>query len=749
MMLRRQVLVASSLLSSCLAFAADVPKWINPGGMWMPEQIKQQKGLLGKLGVQDPAFFSDPQRMSSVVSLGFCSASFVSKKGLVITNHHCARDAVNHMTKEALARGDASADYVKTGFYAKKLEEEAPAGSGYHVYVTQSEEDVTARVTAGLELIVDHTARGFAQENRIKAIEQDAEKADSDIKAEVKAYFRGEKFILIKKLNIKDVRVVYVPENRIGNFGGETDNWHWQRQVGDYSFLRAYVSPDGKSREYHKDNVPYAPKSFLQIEPLGIKEGDLALVAGYPGRTVRLHTAGEIKWRVEEFIPFTQKKYGSLRTLLGELSGKKEDWRKKLDGRIKSLDNSMNNYKESMAALKRINYVAKKKEQQDAMSVWGKGAPRYTEAIEEMEIATAKLRQNWKKDDVFTNFSVNFISSLIHVFRSATHIARMAEERSKPDAERHPDYQERKWKEMIQEEEEAQLGYDSEISKQILHWVLKQAIDNAAAPDFVQEDILPELVKGDGVDIYIRSQIDKLYVATSLEKKETRVQLLKEATVESLHASTDPIIQIGLKLAAIQKIQDNKDRHDNGVLFKVVPRYIDTLRAFLEAQGKLLAPDANSTLRVTFGHVAGYRSQTKEGEWQYPFTDLDSLVQKHRIGDKEFEVPERILGSVQCRKFAPFGAGPCGNVHVNFLAALDTTGGNSGSAALNSSGKLIGLLFDGNSDALYSDYEFNGKEVRSILVDIRYVLWLMTYIDNTTRLLEEVGLAGWKQDHAE
>ncbi len=730
MISRRQMLVLSSLLSSSFAYGKS---WVNPGGMWMPEQIKEQAALLQKLGVKDPAFFSDPQRMSSIVSLGFCSASFVSKHGLVITNHHCAAGAVSRMTKEAQSRGDTTADYFKKGFYAPQLKDEAAAGSGYHVYVTQSEEDVTSTVNKDLDKIQDPTARGLAQENRCKELVQLAEKADSTIKAEVKSYFRGEKFILIKKLNIKDVRVVYVPEQRIGNFGGDTDNWHWPRQVADFSFLRAYVGPDGKPRDYHPDNVPYQPKSFLRVEAKGIKDGDLALVAGYPGRTVRLQPAGEIAWKVEENIPFIQEKYGSLRVLLRKLSEAKLEWRKKLDDRIKSLDNSLKNYDESTAALKRISYVARKKTQQNEMIAWAKGSKSHAGSIEDMERVTAILRADWKKEDVFNNFSVNFISDLIHVFASATHIARMAEERGKADAERHPDFQERKWKENIQDEEESQLGYDSELSRQILEWVLVRAVQSPVEqqPDFLRDILDVEKAKKD--PSYIRTRIDELYAATTLEKLETRVQLLNEATPESLRASKDPILQIGLKLAEVRKIQDNKERHDAGALYQVAPRYMATLRTFAAKKKKLLAPDANSTLRITFGHVAGYFS-TPRNQWQVPFTDLDSLVKKHKEGDPEFDVPEKIRKVVQEQGF--------GKVAVNFLAALYTNGGNSGSAAMNAKGSLVGLLFDGNSDALYSDYEFNDKEVRSILVDIRYVLWIMKHIDETHRLLGEMGITG-------
>lgn len=732
MISRQRMLILSSLLSSSVACATD-HAWVNPGGMWMPEQIKQQADLLQQLGVEDPAFFSDPQRMSSIVSLGFCSASFVSKQGLVITNHHCAAGAASRMTKEAQSRGDTTADYFKKGFYAPELKDEGPAGSGYHVYVTQSEEDVTSIVNKDLDKIQDPTERGIAEENRCKELVQIAEAADSTIKAEVKSYFRGEKFILIKKLNIKDVRVVYIPEQRIGNFGGDTDNWHWPRQVADFSFLRAYVGPDGKPRDYHPDNVPYQPKSFLHVEAKGIKDGDLALVAGYPGRTVRLQPAGEIAWKVEENIPFIQEKYGSLRVLLGKLSEEKLEWRKKLDDRIKSLDNSLKYYNESSAAVKRISYVANKKTHQDEVAAWALDSITHAGAIESMEKVTAALRVDWKKDDIFNNFSVNFISDLIHVFASATHIARMAEERGKPDAERHPDFQERKWEENIQEEKESQLGYDSELSRQILEWVLLRAVQSPAEqhPDFLRDVLDVEKAKKD--PSYIRTRIDELYAATTLEKLETRIQLLNEATPESLRASKDPILQIGLKLAEMKNVQDNKDRHDAGALYQVVPRYMATLRAYAAEQKKLLAPDANSTLRITFGHVGGYFSAPRN-EWQVPFTDLDSLVKKHKEGDPEFDLPEKIRTLVHKRGFE--------DVPVNFLAALDTTGGNSGSAAMNAKGSLVGLLFDGNSDALYSDYEFNATEVRSILVDIRYVLWIMKHIDETYRLLGEMGITG-------
>jgi len=253
--------------------------------MWMPEQIYEQADLLRSLGlVIDPAHLSNPasSTLQAVISLGFCSGSFVSREGLIITNHHCAQGMLSYLSKEDQGQG-LEADYVKTGFHATAPMLERPVSPSQRVYVTQAFEDVTSEMLAGFEEIADVEERGRLIEQRSKEIIGRAEAGHENLRAEVKSFFRGERYILIKKLELKDIRMVYAPPKGVGFFGGDTDNWVWPRHTGDFALLRAYVAPDGSSQPYAPENVPFVPENFLRIDKTGLEAGDMVLVAGYPG----------------------------------------------------------------------------------------------------------------------------------------------------------------------------------------------------------------------------------------------------------------------------------------------------------------------------------------------------------------------------------------------------------------------------------------------------------------------------------
>jgi len=710
--------------------------------MWMPEQIAEQGPLLKTLGVENPEIFGDPLKMSHIASLGFCSASFLSNSakgsGLAITNHHCVAGMLNYMTQaEKKENPNSTADYGRSGFYAATQEEERSAGPAQFMYVTQSLEDVTHTVNAGLLAIADPIARGKQQEENVKALIKEAEAGQKDIRAEVKSYFEGERFYLIKKLRIQDVRVVYVPNIQIGNFGGDTDNWHWPRQVGDFAWIRAYVAPDGSSRGYDKDNVPYVPTSILTIEPNGVKEGDLTLVAGYPGHTDRLRTAGDVRWDATQYKPYVLAKYGSFLPFLEALGKEKEEWRLKLDSKIKSFHNTVKKFQSEKSALERIGFLEEKERNQKEIERWAAGYSKFAGSIKKMEAMEADLRKDWLEFEVYNNFGENAIAGIVQIFASSITIVRMAQERPKADADRHPDYQKRNWEDIRKKETDSQSRYDSELSQRVLHWVITRAVslpDNKI-PAFIQM-IVPDVAKARISADYITKKIRHLYSHTQLENLETRLALFNTASLKKLKSSSDPMIKIALQLAVLKRQQDDKGRRASGLSLEVAPKYIETVRAYARSKEQLLAPDANSTLRITFGHVEGCTSPLTT-EWKAPFTDVASLILKHKAGDAEFEVSQKIRDVVE--------ATPAfGKVPVDFLATLDTTGGNSGSAAMNTKGHLVGLLFDGTDETLYSDFVFKGEEVRSILVGTPYILWVMKYIDHTDRLLEEIGLSHWE-----
>ncbi|MEL6543554.1 MAG: S46 family peptidase, partial [Myxococcota bacterium] len=251
-------------------------------GMWQPHQLDQHKAELNRLGFKlETSNLTDLSAypMGAVVSLGNCTASFVSPQGLVVTNHHCARGSIQF-------NSTPKANYLRDGFLAATQRDELPAAPGSRVYVTEASTDVTSRVLAGIDRQTEPRKRYQIVDDRRKAIIAECE-ATEGYRCEVRTFHNGKSFFLEKKLEIRDVRLVYAPADMVGRYGGDVDNWQWPRHTGDFSFYRAYVSPEGKPADFSKDNVPYSPALHLKVEPNGVYEGDFVMVAGYPGKTQR------------------------------------------------------------------------------------------------------------------------------------------------------------------------------------------------------------------------------------------------------------------------------------------------------------------------------------------------------------------------------------------------------------------------------------------------------------------------------
>jgi hypothetical protein len=711
--------------------------------MWTPDLIAKQAATLHELGLAIPVQnLSNPSSstLQAVVSLGGCSGSFVSRDGLVITNHHCVEGMLNYLSNQERSRhADEPKDFVKDGFYARTRVKERPAGPSERIFVTQVLRDVTSEVMHG---VLDEQAlvkRAQKIKERINAIVAAEKALVPNSRVEVKSFFSDETFTLIRQLEIQDVRLVYAPPSAVGFYGGDTDNWVWPRHTGDFGILRAYVAPDGSARPYHPDNVPYQPQNFLKVavgNESWVKANDLVLVAGYPGSTNRLDTGEEVQEEVTRQIPHQLERYGSFRALLKVLSDSDPALATKLQSRIFAFDNFLKNRREALSAMQAIDYVSEKMREQEQLRAWVAADPArqrvWGAALEELEALRTRYAGEAEK--------IELDESIIghDLVTAALEIVSMAHQRLKPDANRAPAYQECNWQQWREEQEEKQERYDRRISKAILAWKLQRgfmvplenwspALRAAINPDVAKEDF------GEGF-------IDTLYQHTQLEDLNVRLRLFAEATPEELRQSSDSFIRFALKLRIRAQELQNREQEIRGAYIAVRPNYIKALRAFYAAQGKLLAPDANSSLRVTFGHVKGY-TRSSDHAWQAPFTNLSDLLTKHKWNDPEFEVPANLQRALHAKNFAPYGDPTFGNIPMNFLASVDTTGGNSGSPALNRKGELVGLLFDGNKDALFSDWVFKDDAVRSILVDIRYVLWYLDKVAHADNVVREL-LAG-------
>jgi hypothetical protein len=699
----------------------------NPGGMWLPQQMPAHAEQLKALGLQiDPSTLSDPTAfpLEAVVSLGGCSASFVSPDGLVVTNHHCATRALQYNSTPAQ-------DLLTDGYLARTRADEKWAGPTARVFVTRAFRDVTGEMRSGIDAIAGDLDRYKKLEEREKQLVAACEKGRPEARCSVAEHFGGAQYSLIEQLEIKDVRIVYIPQEGIGDFGGDIDNWHWPRHTGDFAFFRAYVGKDNRPADHADDNVPYHPPHPLKLATAPLKQGDLVMVAGYPGQTNRLRTAAEVEAAVSVRYPEQVKYYEEVIALLEELGKKDAQIRIKAQPTIQGSSNRMLKLRGVLDGLVKGGLAREKLKQDEALQAWIVEDPArkaaYGDVLDKIAKIHAERQKTWAHDT-----AVGESLALVKLLGAATTIARMAEERAKPDAERDPEYQERNWQRLEQAQESLQKSYDRLLDRSSLKLVLQRSARLAEKdrPALLASVLGKQPPEGAALD----KAIDALYAKTKLEDAKARIKLLKTATIAELKKSQDPLVRLGVELAQVKKAMEERDNAYEGAMVLARPRYIEALQ---KLRGGTVAPDANGTLRITYGTVRGYRPEPQAQVYR-PFTVLGEVVKKS-TGKVPFNSPAALLDAAAAKKLGPYVDQDLGDVPVCFLSDLDITGGNSGSATLNARGELVGLAFDGNIESLASDWVFMPSVTRTIHVDLRYMMWVMDAVGGADGVLKEMG----------
>jgi hypothetical protein len=701
------------------------------GGMWMPQQIPELAAKLKAMGFQgDPKAFADltGQPMGAIVSLGGCTASFVSPDGLIVTNHHCATGGLQF-------NSTPGRNLLKDGYLAKTREEELPNGPGSRVFVTTSVTEVTSAITGNIDAKATDRERYDLIERRVK--ERIAACEKSGQRCNVASFFDGLKYFEIAQMEIKDVRLVYAPAEGIGVFGGETDNWRWPRHTGDWSFIRAYVGKDGKPAAYSKDNVPFHPKHFLKISKDGIKPNDLVFVAGYPGRTQRHQTYAQVKEVTEWSMPRSIRLAQEQLAIIEQLIKQDRALAIKVAGRIQGLNNGLTNQKGMLEGLVKGGSLAKKQAEEKALEAWIAADParqkKYGDVLPALRALQAENDKTRERNAALAtlNSSSSYLSAAENLYRLST-------QRPKADLEREPGLQERDWPRIREAMDRMQRTMEAKVDQALMRWALAMvaalpadqripAIDQAAG-------LKPGMPKADS-DRAIDAFLKGLFEGTRLADRDFRLGLLDKSTAD-LAATKDSFLQLAAAMAPMTDANREAAKARGGAQARLAPRYMEAL---LAKAGGLVAPDANSTLRVTYGQVKGV--DAKDGLFYKPQTTLAGIVQKH-TGEGDFDAPKVQLDAIRTLrggKKTPYLDAALGDVPVNFLSTVDTTGGNSGSPTLNGKGELVGLLFDGTYESVASNYVFDPVTTRSIHVDSRYMLWNMVEVDGAANLLREMG----------
>jgi hypothetical protein len=693
-------------------------------GMWLLDSIdKLPIDSLKARGLKlNPVEIYNPEGggiSDAVVQLG-ATASFVSPEGLIITNHHVAFGAIQRQSTP-------EHNYLRDGFYAKTREEEIPA-IGTNVYINKSFENVTDKVLSAVNEKINDLERYKAIEKVSKKIIKECEKGE-DLRCRLASMYEGKEYYLFTSFKIRDVRLVFAPPRSIGDYGGETDNWMWPRHAGDFSILRAYVSPDGKSVEYSKENVPYNSKTFLKISSAGVKEGDFVMLIGFPGTTRRYQSSFYVDNMVNHDYPQDIQTRQDLISILEKSSAEDSSIALRLSSMIKGLYNYLKKNQGMLDGFKKSGLLQDKIGKEKLLTEFLNNnlelKTKYGQVFLELD---SLYKENKKFQD--KEFLMDWMSSYTDFLDFASTIYKWSLEKEKKDIDREPGYQNRDTLETKEWLEEAQINLVPSADKIVLTYFLKKALELPAGQKFLAiEKIFTGKEKQDKERI-IEDFVNNLYQNTKLGLIETRLKMFRMSKKE-LERQNDSYIDFAKDLEVEREEIRVRNKEFSGALKRLQPILI---QAYAEWKNGKLYPDANGTIRFNYGEVKGY---SPEDAVDYKYITTLSGVMEKNTGEEPFDAPKGLQEVYNKKDFGSHFNKALGDVPVDFLSTNDITNGNSGSPVMNGKGELVGLAFDGNYEAMTSDYEFNPEITRAINVDIRYVLFLLDKVYHAERLLKE------------
>jgi hypothetical protein len=687
-------------------------------GMWEPYELTKLQKELKQSGFSKDVsgltdLFSHP--MNAIVSLGGCSAAFVSPDGLIATNYHCIESSFLQFNSSK------NENLFETGFVAKTKDAEKRSAPGSRVYITTSSTEITDDVLKGISDQTESLRRSELIEENKKRIIKNCESSE-EIECRVRSFFSGETYKLEKVLKIKDVRLVYAPPAYVGEYGGEIDNWMYPRHTGDFALLRAYVGKDESIEEFNKENIPYKSKSFLKISAKGVSDGDFVMVLGYPGRTNRLLTFNEINWDLttgfEESIKYLQRGIKLIDDHTNEADGSKLKYR----GRKSGFENYYKKISGQNNGAKNFNLLEIEKENWEQFLKFANSNGSKTELslLEELlDLIDESLDENLAR-----RYYGN--STLISM---AQRIYRNAVEQGKPDQERKQGYQERDQERIRNGIKRMDYSFDSRVDKAIFLDRLSSYSNFDAK--LRRPDYSKNLLLDDNFEL-TKKKVSELYSSEFITAD--AMMKLKDMSLDELDSSNDPLIRFVRSIYPETLVYEKKydERSARRQLLK--SNFISLLRQYYQSNKKEIYADANGTLRVTYGNVSGV--ELRDGVYYKPFTTLEGIAEKHS-GEEPFNVGEKLLNKIFEKDYGTYYFEPIDSVPVNFISTLDITNGNSGSATINSDFDLVGLAFDGMLETIIADYKYI-SQARSISVDSRYLLWTLEKVEGADNILKEL-----------
>lgn len=712
--------IRSMMLGAAMALALDANA---DEGMWLPSQLPGIAKNLKSAGFQgDPKDLADLTRapLNAVVRIGGGTGSFVSDDGLVVTNHHVAFGVIQYNSKPGR-------NLIANGYVAADRAGELPANPDYRLRVTVGFDKVTDRILSAAR---GKTGRAYfdAVDAASKALVAECE-GEKGYKCSVATMFYGRDFYLVKQLELRDIRLVYAPPRAIGNYGDEIDNFMWPRHAGDFTILRAYVGPNGEPADYSPDNKPYRPPSHLKLATEGVAEGDFVMLAGYPGITYRHRTAAEFADQVEWRLPTSVAVLKALQDVI-EAKGKGDkEAGIRYAAQLQSLKNGIKRFSGELEGLQRSDAVAVRRDDEAAMLAWLATQPEGKALQPDIDAVMALIARG--KDVRERDLLVGLLSTQTQLLKGALAVDRLSVERPKPDEQRETGYQKRDEELIRSQLKQIQRRYDPAVEKAL---VTSMMLRYQQLPDAAR---LPEVDAVFGrTPAELAAALDRIYAGTGFGAEAERTRLF-EASPAEVAASKDLLLVAARALRpALLRIDDERKSRE-GDLLRLRPAYMQALIAYREKQGKAVYPDANSTLRVSYGKVTPLAA--RDAVTYAPLTTVAGIVEKN-TGKEPFDAPKPLLDAIRKGDFAGYADPKTGAMPVDFLSNLDTTGGNSGSPVLNAKGELVGLNFDSNWEAVSASWMYDPRYKRAIHVDMRYMRWLIDKVYPSPALLRELGV---------
>lgn len=648
---------------------------------------------------------------NALVRLGGCTGSFISDNGLILTNHHCVYGTVASLSTP-------ENNYLDNGFYARDTGQELK--TKLPCRITLSFDDVSAQVLANVDRNASPLVQAQTIEKNIAALVKEEEAKNPDLEIKISEMFVGKYYTLFRYKLLDDVRIVFVPPKSIGKFGGETDNWMWPRHNGDFSIVRAY-----------ENGKPFVPKKHLQINPNGTKENDFVFILGYPGRTYRHQPAEFLIYQQEHILPYISEWFDYRIKVLKNDAGDDKGKMLRYAGRIASLSNTAKNFKGKMQGLNRTDIIEKRLKEQLELQAH----------LEDNKEAKAKYGKLFTELSETYRFRLENVDKRLYMSQwiSASGILSAGYELNKVKAHI-SGMTKKECRQYLSDNAEALQGkvkrfysvYSNYTEASYIAeglWYLNSLLGHQrieSVNEFVSKfETKAELHKA------VRALVDK-----SMLVDRTKALQTLEAKPHKFFNYNDPLLTILEDVMQHQAALNEKWRENEGKLNSLLPILSDLKDEYYKGS---FVPDANSTLRFTYGSVKGYQPQ--DAITMSPFTTVEGIYAKAATGEDDYYLPESILKKMKEVEPADVLKHPAKNtVVVGFLYNMDTTGGNSGSPVMNGKGELIGLNFDRAFTATINDYAWNESYSRSIGVDIRYILYVMKYLGDADSLLKEMNV---------